>query len=138
MILAIKSWMLCFFVHSSLSFLVLVAIDTWRGEGHMPVAGVVPGRNAKVGGFGLLVSLASTEDGGLRVVPGITPSFLVSGPKAEDRVNPRVWVHRTAGEAAENGSAPLSRASRLAAIGTARDGAHGRNRTCINPLRLSL
>jgi len=54
----------------------LVAIDTWHGDGHKPVAGVVPGRNAKVGGFGLLVSLASTEDGGLRVVPGKTPSFL--------------------------------------------------------------
>jgi len=51
----------------------------------MPFAGVVPGRNAKVGGFSLLVSLASTGDGGLRVVPGITPSFVVSGPKADDR-----------------------------------------------------
>jgi len=70
----------------------------------MPVAGVVPGRNTKVGGESLLVSLASTEDGGLRVVPGITPSFFMSPARRPETVFVLVLlVRRTVGKAAGNG-----------------------------------
>ena len=57
----------------------------------MPGVGVVPERKRRVGGESLLVALRITEDGGLRVVPGITPSFITLGPKAKSVVAPRVW-----------------------------------------------
>ena len=69
-----------------------MVIDTRLGEGHMPGVGVVPERKRRVGGESLLVALRITEDGGLRVVPGITPSFNDDlGPKAKGVVAPRVW-----------------------------------------------
>ena len=67
-------------------------IDTRLGEGHMPVVGKVPERKQRVGGESLLVALWITEDGGLRVVPGIMPSLIVTlGPMAKGIVTPRVW-----------------------------------------------
>jgi len=66
--------------------------------------GWYPEETPRLVAFSLLVSLASTEDGGLRVVPGITPSFLFALLTGAERV-PRVLVHRTVGKAAGNGSA---------------------------------
>jgi|GEM_PF-5980343 len=57
----------------------------------MPVVGVVPERKRRVGGESLLVALPITEDGGLRVVPGITPSFIAPGPKAKGIVVLVFW-----------------------------------------------
>ena len=72
----------------------------------MPVVGVAPERKRRVGGESLLVALRITEDGGLRVVPGITPSLIVTlGPKAKGAVRsscvviPQNWGMPPAGEA---------------------------------------